>query len=322
MARYPIQRLRNQVPKPIDVEFGEQVWAKIPQYRNKRRRSLQERSIAGTWLGIWRKSGENIVAVGPGKVVKVRTIAGRLEAERWSSNIIEHLQATPQQWSREGHVEPTGEALDVEDLDTSEPLVAQEDPVTGSAPGEGVPRVRRPWISMQQRYELGRTPGCTGCEALLITGGPARPHSPECWDRVMKLLGESEDGQARLARAEARMEQYRRIMSESVAPEAHRELPVPADPAWPADGDVPDQDSDDEVDQAEKSREQVERSIEAVYARYISVKPDGKDTKEGIRQVFERLGKEHIAKAEKRRIHERTPKLSSNDVSEIHSPLE
>ena len=110
----PLQRLRNQIPKPIDVEFGEQVWAKIPQYRNKRRRSLQERSISGTWLRILRKSSENIVAVGPGKIAKVRIIARRPEAERWSSNIIGHLQATPQQWNREGEAEPTGEALDVE----------------------------------------------------------------------------------------------------------------------------------------------------------------------------------------------------------------
>ena len=44
-----------------------------------------------------------------------------------------HLQSTPQQWIREGDVEPIGMALDAEDLDTSEPLAAQEDPVTGSA---------------------------------------------------------------------------------------------------------------------------------------------------------------------------------------------
>ena len=48
-----------------------------------------------------------------------------------------HLQSTPQRWNQEGDVEPTGEALEAEDLDTSEPLVAQEDPVTGSASGGG-----------------------------------------------------------------------------------------------------------------------------------------------------------------------------------------
>ena len=80
------------------------------------------------------------MAVGPGKVVKVRTIARRLELERWSPNIIMHLQSTPQRWIREGDVEPTGEALDAEDLDTSEALVAQEDPVTGSALGGACPQ--------------------------------------------------------------------------------------------------------------------------------------------------------------------------------------
>ena len=103
------------------------------------------------------------------------------------------MQPTPQQWIREGDVEPIGMALDVEDLDASEPLAAQEDPVTGSVLGTEAPRARRPWLSHQQRYEMGRTLGCNGCEALLITGGLARPHSSECWDRVMKLMAETDD---------------------------------------------------------------------------------------------------------------------------------
>ena len=155
---------------------------------------------------------------------------------------------------------------------------------------------------MQQRYEFGNTHGCPGCEALLITGGPARPHSSECWDRVLKLLAESDDGQARLARAEARMEQYRRIISESVSPEARTELPAPADPEWPAADEVQDPDSDADLDPAVKPGGDVERSIEAVYAQYISTKRDGKVTKEGIRQVFERLDEEQTAKAERRKL--------------------
>ena len=114
-----LQRLLHKIPKPIDIEFGEQVWAKTPEYRNHRKRSLQERSVAGTWLGIWGPTGENIVAIELGHVVKVRTVNRRLEAERWSSNIIDFLQATPQQWVRRGAVEPTGAAFDVHDLDIS-----------------------------------------------------------------------------------------------------------------------------------------------------------------------------------------------------------
>ena len=49
----------------------------------------------------------------------------RPEAERWSQHIIMTLQATPQQWDADGSVVPTGSAVDVEDIDTSEPLVLQ-----------------------------------------------------------------------------------------------------------------------------------------------------------------------------------------------------
>lgn len=93
-------------------------------------------------------------------------------------------------------------ALDIEDLDASDAIAAQEEP----APGTEVPRARTPWISQRDRFEIGRTPGCSDCEALLITGGPASHHSSECWDGVMKLLAETEHGQTKVARAEARME--------------------------------------------------------------------------------------------------------------------
>ena len=63
----------------------------------------------------------------------------------------------------------------------------------------------------------------------------------------------------------------------------------------------------------------VERSVDAVYARYISQKPDGKVTKEGIRQIFDRLDKEHIAKAERQKIRDCRGKIA-NDVSEVCSP--
>ena len=38
----PLQRFHNRMPKPIDVEFGDKVWAKVPTYTNNRKRSLQE----------------------------------------------------------------------------------------------------------------------------------------------------------------------------------------------------------------------------------------------------------------------------------------
>ena len=56
-GKVPYQRLMGKLPRPIEVGFGEQVWAKTPTYLNKRKRSLQERAIPGTYLGFNHKKG-------------------------------------------------------------------------------------------------------------------------------------------------------------------------------------------------------------------------------------------------------------------------
>ena len=95
---------------------------------------------------------------------------------------------------------------------------------------------------------MGRSPGCKGCEAMFITGEPARPHSDECWTRITSILESTEDGQATLARAQTRMEQYRSIIADSVSPESCSvAAPPPAAAHWPAAGEeAADDDSDDD----------------------------------------------------------------------------
>ena len=229
-----------------------------------------------------------------------------------------------------GGVEPTGLSLDTEDVDTGEPQVTIEDPVP-AASSVGVPKARRPWLSAQTRWEMGRTPGCKGCEAIVIIGQSARPHSQECWDRTTGILESTEDGKATLARSKQRMEQYQSIIAHSVTPDASS---IPAPPLavahWPAEGEaVGDEDSDDEgasplaptgAASAGSAPANADASIDAVYARYISCKPDGTVTKEGIRQVFERFDKEQFAKAERQNLKV-SHKKTDNDASEIYSPL-
>ena len=100
----------------------------------------------------------------------------------------------------------------------------------------------------QQRFEMGRTPGCKGCEALFLTEGPVRPHSEECWARVVGILESIEDGRAALARSKARMEQYQSIMSNSASQGTFREVAAPpAAVHWLAVEDVAAEGSDDET---------------------------------------------------------------------------
>ena len=138
----------NRLPKGIDIEFGEQVWAHTPTDLNKRKMSLQERSVAVTWLGLWPDTNQHMVAIYLGKVIRVRTATRRPEAERWSSNVIDFLQATPQKLDRQGEVEDLGVAFGVDDVDTSEVVhVALGVPSHESGPAAGRPR--RPRISAQ-----------------------------------------------------------------------------------------------------------------------------------------------------------------------------
>ena len=117
------------------------------------------------------------------------------------------------------------------------------------------------------------------------------------------------------------MEQYRSIIANSVKPEeVGAPLVPPPDVHWPRSDDGVGDDSDGEEPGALPSGlAAVERSVDAVYARYTSQKPDGKVTKEGIRQIFDRLDKEHTAKAERQRIRDCRGK-TTNDVSEVYSP--
>ena len=130
---------------------------------------------------------------------------------------------------------------------------------------------------------------------MFISYECARPHSKECWERVAEILEESEDGQATLARAEARMDQDHRIIADNVAPSGADVLAPPPPAPWPAAHGVEGAESDaDEVEQ--HSLRCIEAFIDAARARYISCKLGGKFTKEGIRQVFEKLNAKFTAR--------------------------
>ena len=131
----------------------------------------------------------------------------------------------------------------------------------------------------------------------------------------MDIMAATSEGQAALDRAQSRMEQYHRIVNESVTPETVSEVPAPLPPVWPEDGVQDDADSDNDVPAPLGN---IEASIDAIYNRYVETKPDGTRTKEGIRQVSERLDLEYTSKAERRRLRKSKSK-TTNDVSEVYS---
>ena len=84
------------------AEFGEQVMGKLtkkkPICTKKAKRGktkLTAQSIRGTWLGIHPRTGEHLLAVHTGEVVRVRTIH-RLPAEKqWDAEAVLAIRATP-----------------------------------------------------------------------------------------------------------------------------------------------------------------------------------------------------------------------------------
>ena len=81
------------------VEFGENVQAKPMRNAAKAHKvqgQLEERWVDGVWLGISHRTGENLIAIGNGSVVRVRSIRRQDPARsRWSAEKIFGIRATP-----------------------------------------------------------------------------------------------------------------------------------------------------------------------------------------------------------------------------------
>ena len=98
----PWRRMTGKHWNGTVAEFGEQVMGKLakkkPGSAKKEKRGktkLAAQSIRGTWLGIWPRTGEHLLAVHTGEVIRTRTIH-RLPAERqWDAAAVLTIQATP-----------------------------------------------------------------------------------------------------------------------------------------------------------------------------------------------------------------------------------
>ena len=98
----PWRRLTGRPWNGTVAEFGEQVMGKLakkkPGSTKKEKRGktkLTARSIRGTWLGIYPRTGEHLLAVHTGEVVRVRTVH-RLPAEKqWDAKVVLDIRATP-----------------------------------------------------------------------------------------------------------------------------------------------------------------------------------------------------------------------------------
>lgn len=95
----PMSRLTTGTYSYKLVDFGENVQAKPIRNAAKADKvqgQLEERWVDGVWVGISHRTGENLVAIGNGSVVRVRSIRRQDPARsRWSAGKVLGIRATP-----------------------------------------------------------------------------------------------------------------------------------------------------------------------------------------------------------------------------------
>ena len=195
------------------AEFGEQVLGKLAlkkpgtgskdgSKKNKKgKRKLAERSVQGTWIGIYPRTREDIIELASGKAIRVRTIHRLVEEKRWSSDAIFNVRSKPRRPNPDDDsAEPRAQNAQVD----SEARICGEGlgrPET--ADGTKVPRELK--INTRLMEKFGFTNGCPGCIHKQLDLDDHRPHSLKCRRRFYELMKNDEDEVDRLLSNERRM---------------------------------------------------------------------------------------------------------------------
>lgn len=100
-GKVPYERVYHRKPPTTQVEFGEQIMAKISPKTQKtsRRNPLSKRIVEATWIGTQETTTEHIVALPSGKIARVRTVYRRPMADRWDAEKILNIKAVPNECS-------------------------------------------------------------------------------------------------------------------------------------------------------------------------------------------------------------------------------
>ena len=183
------------------AEFGEQVMGKLPKKQvgptkkaKRGKTKLEPRSIRGTWLGIWPRTGEHLIAAHTGEVIRVRTIH-RLPTERhWDAATVLAIRATPRNPGARGEPEPKEAAEKPEAVEIARP---EHQDAHGPA--------RELKIDARLLEKYGFTVGCTGCQHVQRDLGSRRAHSSRCRQRIYELMKEDPAEIDRLIAADERL---------------------------------------------------------------------------------------------------------------------
>ena len=180
-GRYPFQRLTGQKWNRPMVTFGEKIYFRpLDAYKSKdnemerKEGDLGRRVLSGHYVGTHGRNADVIVMTTQG-VIKGNTIHRKPEAERWDRSELKDLKGVP--WKLRPRSEEGAEhRLHIKLPETTRRLT----PSTR----DGGPRqlyVRKKDLEREDGT-MDYTPGCRGCEALMI-GFPAVTHNaPPGWE--------------------------------------------------------------------------------------------------------------------------------------------
>lgn len=205
-GKTPYQRLTGRKWNRPMVTFGEKVYFrpldayKVSKEGDTERKTgdLGRRVMSGHYVGTHGRNADVLVMTTQG-VIRGNTVHRKPEAERWDRSELKDLKGTP--WAlRPRSAEDVEHRLHITLPETTQRLTPA---VRDSGPRNLY--VRKKDLEKEDG-SMDYTPGCKGCEALLI-GLPAVAHNATCRHLLEQRLQQTEEGRKRLAEVDRRKEE-------------------------------------------------------------------------------------------------------------------
>ena len=299
----PNERKTGQKWRRPQVEIGEVVFAKLvgkkrkKGKKDKQKKKLAEQSIEAIWVGQMSRTGEHIVVQPGGDALRCRTVRRVPLEDRWSSEKILAIEATPR---RPTPSRSKSSGIDPKTADDQAGFVPRElrprapRQPGGEASGEQLapPEARDPDLrdfritdKILEKYG-GYASGCPGCEHKAEGRPGHRGHSQQCRARLQEAMQNDDEGKALLDESRRRLESKhggerqaeraprapeRSIPPEDDAGEPDHPAEVPAEsvatPRFGADSESDDDEDMDEIPElnevsAHRSQQEAKRDRE------------------------------------------------------------
>ena len=178
-------------------EFGEAVYFRIPETKNLPGK-FEPRWEEGVYVGFNIRTGEELVSTDR-RVFRVSIVRRRPVEERWSKELLDGIVGTPALPAAgvAGRRMPAyAKKFDGSTVRKPPEFVAQLE--------EEAPQTRTWAILKTDVTTHGPSPGCPGCRAIAKGASYKNPHTKECRLRFEAILSQSEEGRARMDRADER----------------------------------------------------------------------------------------------------------------------